>query len=218
MDIIYEVQEAINDGLSPKHIKKYVLKDIRNEEYCDILIEDCKLVENIYKNFIIKHIELPANKKDINKIKNNINRKISEEIKELEANDPLFLQKLKMIKYMKIIKDYIDQSNFIQIYINDNIENVNYYDSDNDCDSDSDSDNDCDSDSDNPYMKARSALVKVIFAKAKAKEVKLSVPKSAKIIEKIEEEIIQKHKLTDKVEILNKALEHFNSNVDKYLV
>ncbi len=69
-----------------------------------------------------------------------------------------------------------------------------------------------------PYMKARSALVKVIFDKAKAKEVELSVPKSAKIIEKIEEEIIQKHKLTDKVEILNKALEHFNSNVDKYLV
>ena len=67
-----------------------------------------------------------------------------------------------------------------------------------------------------PYMKARSALVKVIFAKAK--EVELSVPESAKIIKKIEEEIIQKHKLTDKVEILNKALEHFNSNVDKYLV
>ena len=40
----------------------------------------------------------------------------------------------------------------------------------------------------------------------------------SKIIKKIEEEIIQKHKLTDKVEILNKALEHFNSNVDKYLV
>jgi hypothetical protein len=68
-----------------------------------------------------------------------------------------------------------------------------------------------------PYMKARSALVKVIFDKAKAKEVELSVPESAKIIKKIEEEIIQKHKLTDKVEILKKALEHFNSNVDKYL-
>ena len=65
----------------------------------------------------------------------------------------------------------------------------------------------------NPYMKAQSALVKVMFAK----EVELSVPESAKIIKKIEEEIIQKHKLTDKVEILKKALEHFNSNVDKYL-
>jgi len=69
----------------------------------------------------------------------------------------------------------------------------------------------------NPYMKARSALVKVMFAKAKAKGVKLNVSESAGIIKKIEEEIIQKHKLTDKVEILKKALEHFNSNVDKYL-
>ena len=69
----------------------------------------------------------------------------------------------------------------------------------------------------NPYMKARTALIKVMFAKAKAKEVKLNVPDSAKIIKKIEEEIIQKYKLTDKVEILKKALEHFNSNVDKYL-
>ena len=146
MNIIYDVQEAINDGLSPKHIKKYVLKDIHNEEYCDILIEDCKLVENIYKNFIIKHIELPANKKDINKIKNNINRKISEEIKEPEANDPLFLQKLKMIKYMNIINDYIEQTNFIQSYINDNIDDI---ESDNECDSD----NDCDSDIDNESEK-----------------------------------------------------------------
>ena len=64
---------------------------------------------------------------------------------------------------------------------------------------------------------ARSALVKVMFAKAKAKEIKLTVPESAKIIKKIEEEIIQKHKLTDKVEILKKALDLFNSNVDKYL-
>ena len=69
----------------------------------------------------------------------------------------------------------------------------------------------------NPYMMARSALIKVMFAKAKSKEFKLTVPDSAKIIKKIEEEVIQKHKLTDKVEILKKALEFFNSNVDKYL-
>ena len=71
----------------------------------------------------------------------------------------------------------------------------------------------------NPYMMARSALIKVMFAKAKAKskEFKLTVPDSAKIIKKIEEEVIQKHNLTDKVEILKKALEIFNSNVDKYL-
>ena len=66
-------------------------------------------------------------------------------------------------------------------------------------------------------MMARSALIKVMFAKAKSKEFKLTVPDSAKIIKKIEEEVIQKHKLTDKVEILKKALEFFNSNVDKYL-
>jgi hypothetical protein len=90
MDIIYEVQEAINDGLSPKHIKKYILKNIHNEEYCDILIEDCKFVENIYKNFIIKHIELSNNNKDINIIKKQINRNI---IKKPETNDPLFLKK-----------------------------------------------------------------------------------------------------------------------------
>ena len=69
----------------------------------------------------------------------------------------------------------------------------------------------------NPYMKARSALVKVMFDKAKAKQLKFSLSDSAIIIKKIEEEIIQKYKLTDKVEILKKALEHFNSNVDKYL-
>ena len=69
----------------------------------------------------------------------------------------------------------------------------------------------------NPYMMARSALIKVMFAKAKSKEIKLTIPDSAKIIKKIEEEVIQKHKLTDKVEILKKALEFFNSNVDKYL-
>jgi hypothetical protein len=85
----------------------------------------------------------------------------------------------------------------------------------------------------NPYMMARSALIKVMFAKAKSKNFKLTVksvftrqtreshsetvPDSAKIIKKIEEEVIQKHNLTDKVEILKKALELFNSNVDKYL-
>jgi hypothetical protein len=85
----------------------------------------------------------------------------------------------------------------------------------------------------NPYMIARSALIKVMFAKAKSKKFKLTVksvftrqtreshsetvPDSAKIIKKIEEEVIQKHNLTDKVEILKKALELFNSNVDKYL-
>jgi superfamily II DNA or RNA helicase len=118
MDIINEVQEAINDGLSPKHIKKYVLKNVHNEEYCDILIENCKFVENIYKNFIIKHIELPNNNKDIDIIKKQINRKI---LKEPETNDPLFLKKIKMIKYLRIINDYIEQTNFIQNYINDNI-------------------------------------------------------------------------------------------------
>jgi len=118
MDIIYEVQEAINDGLPPKHIKKYVLKNIHNEEYCYILIEDCKFVENIYKNFIIKHIELPDNNKDIDIIKKQINRKI---LKEPETNDPLFLKKTKMIKYLRIINDYIEQTNFIQSYINENI-------------------------------------------------------------------------------------------------
>jgi superfamily II DNA or RNA helicase len=118
MDIIYEVQEAINDGLPPKHIKKYVLKNIHNEEYCDILIEDCKFVENIYNKFIIKHIELPSNNKDIDIIKKQINRKI---IKDPETNDPLFLKKTKMIKYLRIINDYIEQTNFIQSYINDNI-------------------------------------------------------------------------------------------------
>jgi len=69
----------------------------------------------------------------------------------------------------------------------------------------------------NPYMMARSALIKVMFAKAKSKGIKLTIPDSAKTIKKIEEEVIQKHKLTDKVEILKKALEFFNSNVDKYL-
>jgi hypothetical protein len=56
-----------------------------------------------------------------------------------------------------------------------------------------------------------------MFAKAKSKNFKLTVPYSAKIIKKIEEEVIQKHNLTDKVDILKKALEFFNSNVDKYL-
>jgi hypothetical protein len=70
----------------------------------------------------------------------------------------------------------------------------------------------------NPYMMARSALIKVMFAKAKSKNFKLTVPDSAKIIKKIEEEVIKKHNLTNKVEILKKALEFFNSNVDKYLV
>jgi len=69
----------------------------------------------------------------------------------------------------------------------------------------------------NPYMIARSALIKVMFAKAKSKKFNLTVPDSAKIIKKIEEEVIQKHNLTDKVDILKKALELFNSNVDKYL-
>jgi len=69
----------------------------------------------------------------------------------------------------------------------------------------------------NPYMMARSALIKVMFAKAKSKHFKLTVPDSAKIIKKLEEEVIQKHNLTDKVEILKKALDLFNSNVDKYL-
>jgi len=66
-------------------------------------------------------------------------------------------------------------------------------------------------------MMARSALIKVMFAKAKSKKFKLTVQDSVKIIKKIEEEVIQKHNLTDKVEILKKALELFNSNVDKYL-
>ena len=70
----------------------------------------------------------------------------------------------------------------------------------------------------NPYMKARSALVKVMFAKAKSKEFKLTVQDSAKIIKKLEEEVAKKHNLTDKVEILKKGLDLFNSNVDKYLV
>ena len=70
----------------------------------------------------------------------------------------------------------------------------------------------------NPYMMARSALIKVMFAKAKSKDFKLSVPDSAKIIKKLEEEVAKKHNLTDKVEILKKALDLFNSNVDKYLV
>lgn len=69
----------------------------------------------------------------------------------------------------------------------------------------------------NPYMMARSALIKVMFAKAKSKDFKLTVPDSAKIIKKIEEEVAKKHNLTDKVEILKKALDLFNSNVDKYL-
>ena len=118
MDIIYEVQEAINDDLPPKHIKKYVLKNIHNEEYCDILIEDCKFVENIYKKFIIKHIELPSSNKDIDIIKKQINRKI---LKVPDTNDPLFLKKSKMIKYLRIINDYIEQTNFIQSYIANNI-------------------------------------------------------------------------------------------------
>ena len=70
----------------------------------------------------------------------------------------------------------------------------------------------------NPYMKARIALVKVMFAKAKSKEFKLTVQDSAKIIKKLEEEVAKKHNLTDKVEILKKGLDLFNSNVDKYLV
>ena len=69
----------------------------------------------------------------------------------------------------------------------------------------------------NPYMMARSALIKVMFAKAKTKNFKLTVPDSAKIIKKIEEEVAKKHNLTDKVEILKKTLDLFNSNVDKYL-
>jgi hypothetical protein len=69
----------------------------------------------------------------------------------------------------------------------------------------------------NPYMMARSALIKVMFAKAKSNEFKLTVPYSAKIIKKLEEEVAKKHNLTDKVEILKKALDLFNSNVDKYL-
>jgi hypothetical protein len=63
-----------------------------------------------------------------------------------------------------------------------------------------------------------------MFAKAKSKNFKLTVesqnetvPDNAKIIKKIEEEVIQKHNLTDKVEIFKKALDLFNSNVDKYL-
>ena len=44
-----------------------------------------------------------------------------------------------------------------------------------------------------PYMKARSALVKVIFDKAKAKEVELSVPKSAKIIKKKQKKKLYKN-------------------------
>jgi hypothetical protein len=71
----------------------------------------------------------------------------------------------------------------------------------------------------NPYMEARSALVKLLFEKAKTIEKKLNLADSTKIIKKLEEDVKQKHKLydNDKVEILKKALEHFKANVDKYL-
>jgi superfamily II DNA or RNA helicase len=119
MEVISKVQEAINDGLNGQLIKKYVLNNIDNEEYCNILIEDCKLVENIYKNFIIKHVELPNNNYDINKIKEQINRQI---LKDPKLNDPNYSKKIKMIKYMKIINNYIEENNFIQNYIENNID------------------------------------------------------------------------------------------------
>ena len=66
-------------------------------------------------------------------------------------------------------------------------------------------------------MAARIELVKLISSKGKEKGQSVPVKDNAKIIKKLEEEIIQKHKLTDKVEILKKALELFKTNIDKYL-
>lgn len=146
MDIIYKVQEAINDGLSGQLIKKYVLNEIDDEEYCNILIEDCKLVENIYKNFIIKHIELPSNNYDINKIKQQIIRKI---LKEPDINDPIYLKKTKMIKYLKIINNYIEKTNFIQIYIDNIIDSIINNISDSDEESDSENDNELENENEN---------------------------------------------------------------------
>ena len=72
----------------------------------------------------------------------------------------------------------------------------------------------------NPYMKARSSLVKLIFAEAKKKNVKLSISDSANIIKKLEADVIKETKLnkdTQKVEILEKAADHLKKNYSQYI-
>jgi superfamily II DNA or RNA helicase len=102
MDIIYEVQEAINDGLTSTQIKKYILKNIKSLNFCNALIEDPILIKNIFNNHIIKIIQ---SNKDINNIKKILN------------NNP---DKLKLIRYINCINEYLEEINFIENYINNN--------------------------------------------------------------------------------------------------
>ena len=71
----------------------------------------------------------------------------------------------------------------------------------------------------NPYMIARIALVKALFAYAKSHNVKLLIPESAKIINKLSAEAASKYNIseTDKIEIIKKALDVFKANSDKYV-
>jgi hypothetical protein len=70
----------------------------------------------------------------------------------------------------------------------------------------------------NPYMKARVELVKIISSKGKEKLGRsIKISENAKIIKELEKDIIEKYNLTDKIEILKKALDHFKNNMDKYI-
>ncbi len=108
MEIINEVQEAIIDGLSAIQIKKYILKNIQSSDFCDVLIEDPKFVKTIFENRIIKVIE---SNNDINEIKNILNNYL---VSDNNPDDPKHQAKLKLIRYIKSINEYLEEINFIE--------------------------------------------------------------------------------------------------------
>lgn len=116
MNIINEVQEAIIDGLSSILIKKYILKNIKSNDFCDVLIEDPKFVKTIFENRIIPIIE---SNNDINEIKQLLNNLLVSE----NTNNEL---KLKFIRFMKSINEYLEEIKFIEnnIILDDNDEDI----------------------------------------------------------------------------------------------
>ena len=120
MKIINEVQEAIIDGLTSFHIKKYILKNIKSLDFCDALIEDPKFVKTIFENRIIKVIE---SNNDINQIKKILNNYL---VSDNNPNDPKYQAKLKLIRYIKNINEYLEEINFIENYLSKENEDIEY--------------------------------------------------------------------------------------------
>jgi len=108
MDIIYKVKSAINDGLTDLQIKKYLLKNIKSINFSNALLEDPDLIKNIFENRVIKIIEANFNNKnEIIKLLNN----------NLILNNSKCERKLKLIKFINSVNEYLEENNFIENYI-----------------------------------------------------------------------------------------------------